>query len=279
MFGSALIVFREVLEAALVVGIVLAATRGVPRRSAWVFAGVAGGLCIAGLVAIFADIIAGAAEGFGLEFFNAGVLFIAVVMLTLHQIWMSRHGREMAQQMTALGRAVKESGTGMSALAVVIGTAIMREGSEAVLFLYGVAAADQGQGTQLLAGGLMGLLGGAVCGWGLYAGLLKIPTKWLFSVTGWMIILLAAGMASQGAAFLLQAGVLPAMGEQLWNSSSVLTRDSALGKVMHTLIGYDDRPAGIQLLFYIVTVLGIGGLTHWTGHKPVADSAGTFNAR
>lgn len=269
MLGSALIVFREVLEAALIVGIVLAATRGVPNRSAWVAAGVAGGLCVAGLVALFADAIAGAAEGFGQEFFNAGVLFTAVIMLTWHQVWMSRHGREMSGQMNNLGRAVREGGTSLSALAVVIGAAIMREGSEAVLFLYGIAATDKGGGAQLLAGGLMGVVGGALCGWGLYAGLLKIPAKWLFGVTGWMIILLAAGMASQGAAFLVQAGVLPALGEQLWNSSFVLTRDSSLGKVMHTLIGYDDRPAGIQLVFYVATVLTIVGLARWVASRPV----------
>jgi high-affinity iron transporter len=272
MFGSALIVFREVLEAALIVGIVLAATRGVPKRGAWVAGGVAGGLCIAGLVALFAEVIAGAADGFGQEFFNAGVLFIAVIMLTWHQVWMSRHGREMSRQMDDLGRAVKDGGTGMSALAIVIGAAITREGSEAVLFLYGIAATDKGQGAQLLAGGLIGLLGGALCGWGLFAGLLRIPAKWLFGVTGWMIVLLAAGMASQGAAFLVQAGVLPALGEQLWNSSVILTRDSAFGKVMHTLVGYDDRPAGIQLVFYITTVLSIVGLTRWVAHKPNAGS-------
>jgi high-affinity iron transporter len=272
MFGSALIVFREVLEAALIVGIVMAASLGVPRRGAWVAGGVACGLFVAGIVAMFAETIAGAAKGFGLEFFNAGILFAAVIMLAWHQVWMSSHGKEMAQQMGALGRAVKDGGKGMSALVFVVGAAISREGSEAVLCLYGVAATDPGHGSQLLIGGLIGMLGGALCGWVLYAGILKIPAKWVFSVTGWMIVLLAAGMASQGAAFLVQAGVLPALGEQVWNSSMILTRDSALGKVMHTLVGYDDRPAGIQLVFYIATVMVIVSLSRWIGQQPASKS-------
>ena len=115
MLGSALIVFREIFEAALIIGIVLAATRGVPRRTLWVSAGVAGGVLGAGLVAAFAEAIASAAQGFGQELFNAAVLFIAVVMLTWHQVWMSKHGREMARQMSDLGKSVKDGGHGVRA--------------------------------------------------------------------------------------------------------------------------------------------------------------------
>ncbi|MDR3411648.1 MAG: FTR1 family protein [Formivibrio sp.] len=270
MLGSALIIFREVLEAALIVGIVLAATRGVPGRGIWVAGGVLGGIVGAGLVALFAEAIASAAEGFGQELFNAGILFIAVAMLTWHQVWMSRHGREMAKHMNDLGRSIQEGGTALHVLAIVVGAAILREGSEAVLFMYGMAASDNGQGSQLLAGGLLGLLGGVFCGGALYLGLLKIPAKWLFDTTGWLIILLAAGMASQAAAFLVQAGILPALGEQLWNSSAILARDSVMGRVMHTLIGYDDRPDGIQLVFYFATLFGIVGLTRFIARKPIS---------
>lgn len=257
MLGSALIVFREIFEAALIVGIVLAATRGVQRRTFWVSAGVTGGVLGAGLVAVFAEAIASAAQGFGQELFNAAVLFIAVVMLTWHQVWMSKHGREMAIQMNDLGKSIVDGGQPLYVLAIVVGAAMLREGSEAVLFLYGIAASNIDSNAQLLSGGLLGLAGGAACGAALYRGLLKIPTRLLFSVTGWMIVLLAAGMASQGAAFLVQAGILPALGEQVWNSSAILEHGSMLGRVMHTLIGYDDRPAGIQLLFYVVTLISI----------------------
>ena len=258
MFGSALIVFRELFEAALIIGIVLAATRGVPRRTFWVSGGVAGGILGAGLVALFAETIASAAQGFGQELFNAGVLFIAVAMLVWHQVWMSKHGREMASRMKDLGLSVQDGGEPLYTLAIVVGAAILREGSEIVLFLYGIAAGGgAGSNMELLSGGVLGLIGGILCGAAFYFGLLKIPTRWLFLVTGWMIILLAAGMASQGAAFLVQAGILPALGEQVWNSSAILEHGSVLGKVMHTLVGYDDRPNGMQLLFYVVTLSGI----------------------
>ena len=108
MLSTALIVFREVLEAALVVSIVMAATKGVPRRGWWVGGGLAGGVIGAGLIAAFADGISQWASGMGQEVFNAGVMFVATLMLAWHSIWMSRHGREMAMQMTAVGRAVAD---------------------------------------------------------------------------------------------------------------------------------------------------------------------------
>src|SRR6267154_5770695 len=96
MLATAIIVFREVLEAALIVGIVMAASRGVPQRGAWIAAGVGGGVLGAIAVAAAAETIAEAVAGIGQEIFNAIVLFAAVAMLGWHNIWMSRHGRELA---------------------------------------------------------------------------------------------------------------------------------------------------------------------------------------
>lgn len=254
MFGSALIVFREVLEAALIIGLVLAASRGLAGRGKWISAGVGAGLFGAMLVAWFADQLTSAALGMGQELFNAGVLLLAVVMLGWHHIWMSRHGRELANSMGVLGQSIRRGERPLVALAVVVGAALLREGSEAVLFLYGVATAEGATLTSVAAGAVLGMVGGALCGGALYFGLVKIPTRLLFSVTGWLIVLLAAGMASQAAAFLVQADMLPALVDELWNTSAWLERASPLGQVLHILVGYDDRPSGIQPVFYLVTL-------------------------
>ena len=160
MLSTALIVFREVLEAALVVSIVLAATKGVPRRGRWVSGGLAGGIVGAGLIAAFADVISSWASGMGQEVFNAGVMFVAVVMLAWHSIWMGKHSREMAQQLASVGKAVAAGSRPLTGLAIVVGVAVLREGSEAVLFLYGIAAGDPGQTSQMIVGGLLGIIGG-----------------------------------------------------------------------------------------------------------------------
>jgi high-affinity iron transporter len=265
MLGAAIIVFREVLEAALIVGIVLAASTGVARRGFWVSTGLAGGVVGAGLVALFAAEIASAAAGIGQELLNAAILFLAVGMLGWHNIWMSRHGRELAATAREVGDAVISGARPLYVLAVVVGLAVLREGSETVLFLYGIAAGGGLSAGAVLAGGTLGLLGGVAVGAALYLGLLRIPTRRLFTVTSWMVLLLAAGMASQAAGYLVQADLLPPLGNAVWDTSAVLTEDSVLGKALHTLIGYVSRPEGIQILFYLATLSAIWLLTRVVG--------------
>ena len=265
MLATAIIVFREVLEAALIVGIVLAASRGVPRRGTWVAGGIGGGAVGAVGVAAGAGTIATAVAGIGQELFDAGVLFAAVAMLGWHNVWMSRHGRDLTLAADRLGAAVRAGTQPLWALALAVGLAVLREGAEVVLFLYSIALAGQDSGAAMAAGGVLGLAGGALCGAVIYLGLARIPLRHLFTVTSWMVLLLAAGLASQGAAFLLQADLLPALGPNLWDTSALLTDKSLTGRVLHTLIGYTAQPAGIQLVFYLATLLLIGGLMWLTG--------------
>jgi len=95
----------------------------------------------------------------------------------------------------------------------------------------------------------------------MYLGLLRVPSKHLFTVTGWLILLLAAGMAAQGAAYLVQADILPPLGETIWDTSQYLPDDSVFGKLMHTLVGYTARPYGIQLGVYSLTLVVLLVLT------------------
>jgi high-affinity iron transporter len=272
MLATAIIVFREVLEASLVVGIVLAASRGVRGRNLWVSGGVATGVLGAALVAAGAGAIAAAVNGIGQELFNAAILFAAVAMLGWHNVWMNRHGRELASAAATLGKAVSGGSRPLYALALVCGIAVLREGSEIVLFLYGIAIASGASGISMLAGGVVGLAGGVAVGALIYLGLLAIPLRRLFTVTSWLILLLAAGMASQGAAFLMQANLLPALGNDVWNTSWLLTENSMLGLLLHVLIGYSAEPAGIQVVFYLATIAVIGSLMRVFGRAPEEPS-------
>jgi FTR1 family protein len=268
MFSAAIIVFREVLEAALIIGIVMTATRGVAGRARSIALGIMSGIGGACLVAYFADTLAQAAEGVGPELFNATVLLVATAMLAWHNLWMAQHGRALATEMNQIGQAVATGNRPVQALVVVVALAVLREGAEVVLFAYGIAAAGTDTSTLLL-GGLLGIGAGVAVGSALYFGLLRIPTRHLFSVTSALLVLLAAGMAAQASAYLIQAGVLPAIKPVLWDTSAVLSEKSVLGQMLHTLVGYVDRPAEMQFLVYVFAVALIGGLT-LVARKPVA---------
>jgi high-affinity iron transporter len=275
MFASLLLVFREVLEAALIVTIVLAVTRGLARRGCWVGGGIGVGVIGAIVVALFAETIAAAMEGVGQEVFNASVLLAAVLMLAWHAIWMSHHGRELAAQMKAVGGDVVAGARPPSVLIAVVALAVLREGSEIVLFMYGVSAGGS-TATSMLTGGTLGLLAGVAVGLLLYFGLLRIPLKHFFTATNWMIALLAAGMAAQAAAYLTQADLVPVIHDQVWDTSWLLSNDSDLGNALKTLIGYDAQPTGIMLVFYAATALAIVlGMKLFGGARPAPAKAAT----
>lgn len=254
MLAALLIVFREALEAGLIVGIVLAATRGIAGREVWIAGGIVAGVLGAALVAVFAGVLSDAFSGNGQEVFNAGILSIAVVMLGWHNIWMASHGREVAHQMKTMGQAVAVGARSLFALAVVVMAAVLREGAEVVLFLYGIAASSNEGWAALLLGGVLGIGCGGLASWLLYRGLVAIPIQRLFAVTSWLIALLAAGLAGQAAALLAKADLIPSWGFEIWDTSWLLDEGSIAGRALRALIGYSDRPMGVQLAAYVIVL-------------------------
>jgi high-affinity iron transporter len=256
MLGALIIVFREVIEAGLIIGIVMAATRGVVGRERWIGIGIIGGVLGAAIVAMFAGVISDAFQGAGQELFNASVLGVAVIMLMWHNAWMARHGREIAAEMRRVGSEVSEGAKPLTALAIVVGLAVLREGSEVVLFLYGIMASGT-SGSALVVGGLLGIAAGVAFSALTYFGLLAIPNRYIFSVTSWLIALLAAGMAAQAVHFLNNAGLVVALDRTMWDTSWILSEGSILGRMLHALIGYTERPTEMQLMVYIATLLAM----------------------
>jgi high-affinity iron transporter len=267
MFAAAIIVFRESLEAALIIGIMAAATRGIAMRSRWIWAGAIAGCVGATLVAAGMEGISDMASGMGQELFNAAILTLAVGMLAWHNIWMASHGREMANQAKNTARAIHEGVAERSVIFIVVAMAVLREGAETVLFLYSLASSGEDGWTHTLSGGSAGLLAGALVGGLLYVGLLRIPLRWFFTFTSALVLLLTASMASQAARYLVQADVLPSLGAPVWDTSSILAQSSAVGTLLHGMIGYDEQPAGIQLVFYVLalTLTAVG--MYWAASK------------
>ncbi len=267
MFGTALIVFRETLEAALIVGIVAAATRGIPGRFRWIASGIGAGILGSLLVAAGAGALSQLAQGMGQELFNASILGVAVAMLAWHNIWMSVHGRELAANANRIGGDIRTGAKEMSVLLVVIAIAVLREGSETVLFLYGVAISGNESSAPMVAGGAIGLAGGVAVGWLLFKGLLRIPLRWFFSATSFLVLLLAAGMASQAARFLIQADKIPSLAAPLWDTSWLVSNSSLVGKALQGIVGYDAQPAGMQMAFFVAVLAAILAGMAWARRR------------
>lgn len=263
MIGALIIVFREVIEAGLIIGIVMAATQSVAGSRMWISGGVLAGIIGSCILATFTGTIGQFFNGFGQEIFNAVILAIAVCMLTWHNIWMAKNGRAMAGELKQAGIAVREGQKTLLALAIIVGTAVLREGAEVVLFLYGIAISAKETASGMILGGLTGMVLGAIVSALTFRGLLKIPTRYFFRVTSWLITFLAAGMAAQSVSYLEKAGLVTVLQTTVWDSSKYLSESGILGRILRTLIGYSDQPTQFQFLVYIGTLAVGFGLTKW----------------
>ena len=255
MLSALIIVFREVLEMSIILGLLFAATKDVVGCKKWIVSGAGLGLLGAFVFALFMDEVENAMDGDGEFVFNAIVLSIASVLLAWTVVWMSKHGRDMSVRLKQAGVSVAEGELPMKSLLVLSMAAVMREGGEAVFFLFGAMQMET-EASEMLTGGLIGLLAGITFGFALYQGLVRIPMKHVFNVMGTLLILLAAGMASQAASNLVLVDMLPSITDTLWDSSFILSDESLMGEILHVLMGYDSQPSGMQMIVFVLT-LGI----------------------
>ena len=255
MFGTAVIVFREVFEAGLIIGIVAAALGHAPKALQYIWGGVVAGVAGSLLVAWMASQISNLFEGYGQELFNASILCLAVLMLAWHTLWMARSGRQMALDLKSLGLQAASGKKPMFAIATVVAVSVMREGSEIVLFLYGAVAASGATAIHALIGGIGGLMLGGMVSYVTYKGIVRIPMRWVFSVTTGLIALLASGMAAQAARFMQAAGAVTIMETEMWDWSNVLPDSGILGTFLKALMGYSDRPTALMLAAFVATMV------------------------
>jgi high-affinity iron transporter len=255
MFAAALIVFRESLEAALFVGIVAAATRELAGRARWLTAGVAAGFLGALLLAALAERTSALFDGIGQDLVNIGVLTVALAMLLWHCIWVSTHSREMVQEARALGSSVQAGQRRPWALMVAVALAVLREGAETVLFVGGILSGSAPLGAgDVVVFCTLGVLAGAAAGLAIYGGLARLPARHVFTATNLLIALLAGSLASQLTKSLAQAGFIASGTSPLWDTSAALAPDSALGTLLHALVGYEARPSALQLAAYLMVL-------------------------
>ena len=254
MFAAALIVFRESLEAALFVGIVAAATRGLLGRGRWLGAGVGIGVLGAMILAALAPHVSEWFDGLGQDAINIAVLSIALVMLLWHCIWVAAHSKEMAMEARRLGESVQGGERKPWALLTAVALAVLREGAETVLFVAGAITGGNTTFGEVAMAVVIGVGLGAGAGSIIYAGLARVPTRHIFTTTNVLIAILAGSIASQLVKSLAQAGLLERWSAPVWDTSNMLSPDSALGTLLHALVGYDATPSGAQLASYVAVL-------------------------
>lgn len=250
LVATLMIVFRETLEAGLIVGIVLAmlvrlrAMAYVPRVCAGVAAAVGASLVAGWLLSLST----GATQGVW-ETAIAGVISIAACAVLTHMIfWMDRQSKRIRPELEERVE-VAVSRQDRLALALLPFLAVFREGAETVLFLQ---AATLQSGTASLAGGLLGAALAVAVTALIFVGGRRIPLKTLFRSTGWLLLLMAAGLLAYGIHELGELGWLPALIEHVWDLNPLLNEHAGAGAFLKSLFGYNGNPSLTEVLAYLI---------------------------
>lgn len=257
MFGSFLITLREGLEAALIIGIILAylARLGQRRHFGTVWLGTA----VAILISLGAGWIffATAAEftGRAEQLFEGLVSLLAVGVLTYMIFWMRKQAINIKRELHARIDAALEKRSVLS-LAALAFVAVLREGIETVLFMFALTRAVSP--IFAVIGGILGLSLAVVLGYALYAGGRRLNLRTFFNVTGILIILIAAGLLAYGIHELNEAGIVPPVVEHVWDINFIINEKSTVGSLLKSLFGYNANPSLTEAVGYVVYLILIG---------------------
>lgn len=260
MAAAALITLREGLEAALIIGIVLGYLRRIEytgaRRFVWsgVLAAVVASLGVAAGIQSIGLRLEGAPE----QLFEGATMFLAVGVLTWMIFWMRYQARLMKTSLESDVQAAVETGNNR-VLAALAFLAVFREGVETALFLSAAAFASDGSGT--LIGSVLGLLAALALGYLLYASSARVNIQIFFNATSALLLLFAAGLLAHGVHEFQEAGLIPTLNAELWNTNHLLNERSATGELLKALFGYNGNPSfeevAAYLLYWVATLVGL----------------------
>jgi high-affinity iron transporter len=269
MLPSYLLSLREGIEAALIIGILLGALRQTHRLefvpALWL------GALSAAILSILTAVLL---TTFGLEMKDPGeaifegcTMIVAAGLLTWMIFWMSRQARFMKASLeTDIHRA---SQGGKRAIFLVAFVAILREGIELALFLTASVFATS-NGLQTTLGAILGLGTAILLGWSFFATTVRLDLRRFFQVTGFMLILFAAGLLAHGVHEFTEVGWIPAIIEHVWDLTSIVSAESTLGQLLGALFGYNPSPALSELIAYILYFASVIISLQFTGRKQKA---------
>lgn len=252
MLNALIVVWRESLEAMLVIGVLLAwierqAEPAPLRRGLWIGAGAGCALAAALGFATFAA--QSQLDGAALEVFRLGLVLFAAGLIVQMVVWMHRHGRTMKQQLEE--RATRAAGAfGVGAITAL---AVAREGAETVVFLYGLGM--EAGGVQLL-----GMLGAATAGFALAAstgwivarGARFLSYRTLFGASEILLLLIAGALLANGVDRMIGLDWLPPLVDPVWDTSALLDDGRGAGRLLADFLGYRARPSASLLIAYAV---------------------------
>ncbi|UCM92570.1 MULTISPECIES: FTR1 family iron permease [unclassified Candidatus Tisiphia] len=255
MFKIALVVFRECLEIALLLGVILAVTKQLEKSRIYIIAGVMLGTVSAALFAFFTRSITVAFSGLGDEIFNSGIILLTVALIGWTIVWMQGYGIKIKQNLNDLSVKISSGDSSYIMLVLIVAATILREGMEIIILVYSISSVEIIDSNSYLLGLIIGIVSGLTLGVIIYLGLIKIVNQqYIFRISSILLMLVASGFAAEAAGILSSSGIITILSDQLWDSSWLISDRSIYGKFLKMITGYIARPNGLQVVFYVCTL-------------------------
>lgn len=255
MLGTFIITWRETIEAALIVGILLTylAKIGQSEQFRFVYWGTLWAVVASLVFAGFSSFLSVLFRDIGQDLFEAAILFVATVVLTHMVVWMHHNAREIKgelQQQADLAIAKQR----LWALGTLAFVGVFREGVETVLFIWGLIlqGASGNSTAPAVMGGFLGIGLGVLMSWLFFKGFGHLDLRLFFRLSGLLLLFMAAGMLSSGTGKLIAAGLIPGLIEPIWNTSWLLSERSLFGSLVAGIFGYRSSPSLMQVILYLL---------------------------
>jgi high-affinity iron transporter len=260
---SFIITSRETLEAALVIGVIMAylTKTNNPQYKKTVYYGIFAGIVLSILSAWVFTMFAGGFEGRAEEIFEGFTMLFAAVLLTTMILWMMRQkniAKNIQNKVSAHIEVAGYNKTYAYGLFLLVLIAILREGVETVIFF---GAINYSSGISFL-GAALGVVAAIVVGYLFFIGTRKVNLKMFFTITSILLILFAAGLVAHGVHEFQEAAVIPYTVKEVWNTNNVLDEKGVFGSFLKGLFGYNGNPSLIEVLSYLAYLVGIFYVYH-----------------
>ena len=261
MIAEFIITFRETLEAALIVGIILSylyKTKQTKYNNI-VYIGIVFGVVMSIIGALLFVNLAGGFEGRTEEIFEGITMLIGAVLLTTMILWMMKQkhiAKELEQKV-----GLKIDSAQRFGLFFLVFISILREGIETVIFLGATSFVST---NNILFGSLVGIVAAIFLGSLVFVGSMKVNIKMFFNITSILLILFAAGLVAHGVHELQEASIIPALIEHVWDINPPVNSDGtypllhekgSIGSLLKGLFGYNGDPSLIEILSYLIYII------------------------
>lgn len=257
MLKIAIVVFREFLEMAVLIGLFSSTARNIKDFRILLSAGIMLGAFGASLIAFFTETISASLDGMGDEFFDAIIILITVALIISTLVLMQSYSAKVRARINNISEAYESSSGAKILFIILIASTIFREGSELVLILHSVTTVGNHNSVDYVNGFLLGATLGVAVGASIYFGLFKFASKYIFTISNLLLTFIAAGLAAEAARILVSIGAISFLTDTAWDTSYIVGDDSISGKMLKILIGYSAKPSYIELTFYLLTISAI----------------------